>query len=188
MRSSLAFTLAVLLALSACEPRTDSEPALSWQKFMPEAGGFSVFLPGTPGRETESDTSSFGAIDTIRFELAREGDPFSYAVQYTDLPPAILGLLRSVQNVLVARHKKLAYDLKATQLGRVESVVLDQYPGKHFQLELPDGFVGTYRIFYVEHRLYQLSVVTPADDVAAGEVSRFLDSFELGGSSDPAPG
>jgi hypothetical protein len=155
---------------------------------MPEGGGFSVLLPGTPGREIQSDTSSFGAIDTIRFELAREGDSLSYGLQYTDLPPAILGLLRSVQNVLVARQRKLAYDLDATLLGEVENIVLEEYPGQHFKLELPDGFVGTYRIFYVDHRLYQLSVLTHADGAGAEEVSRFLDSFKLGGSSDPVAG
>lgn len=188
MRPSLALALAALLALSACEPSSDSAPAPSWQEFTPEGGGFSVLLPGTPGRETQSDTSSLGVIDTIRFELPCEGDPLSYGVQYTDMPPAVLGLLRSVQNLLVARQRKLAYDLDATLLGEVENIVLGEYPGQHFKLELPDGSLGTYRIFYVGHRLYQLSVRTHADEVGAEEVSRFLDSFKLGASSDPVPG
>jgi hypothetical protein len=188
MRFSLTFALAALLALGACEPSTDSEPIPSWQEFMPEDGGFSVLLPGTPGRETQSDASSFGAIDTIRFELAREGDPLSYEVQYTDMPPAILGLLRGVHTLLVARQRKLAYDLDATLLGEVESIVLDEYQGQHFKLELPDGSVGTYRIFYVDHRLYQLSVWTHADGAGAEQVSRFLGSFKLSGSSDPVAG
>jgi hypothetical protein len=88
----------------------------------------------------------------------------------------------------VARQKKLAHDLNATLLGEVENIVLDGYQGKHFKLELPDGSVGTYRIFYVDHRLYQLSVLTQPDGMAAEEVSRFLDSFKLGGSSDPVAG
>jgi hypothetical protein len=179
MKPSLALALAALLALGACEPSTDSEPTPSWQEFMPEGGGFSVLMPGTPGRETESDDSSFGAIETVRFELAREEDPLSYGVQYTDMPPAILGLLRGVQTLLVARQRKLAYDLDATLLGEVENIVLGEYPGKHFKLELPDGSVGSYRIFYVDHRLYQLSVRTHTDRVGAEEVSRFLDSFKL---------
>jgi hypothetical protein len=188
MRPSLALALAALLALSACEPSTDSEPAPGWQEFMPEGGGFSVLMPGTPVRETQSDTSSFGAIDTIIFELPREGDPLSYRVQYTDMPPAVLGLLRSVQTLLVARQKKLAYDLNATLLGEVEYIFLGEYPGQHFKLKLPDGSLGTYRIFYVDHRLYQLSVRTHADGVGAEQVSRFLDSFKLGDSSDPVAG
>ena len=135
MKRSLALALAVLLALGACKPSTDSEPAPSWQEFMPEGGGFSVLLPGTPSRESESDTSSFGAIDTVRFvDLVHVVDGLEHvqgmvSTCLADVPPPVRGLvgMRLIAENCIKHIRPCIYDARETK-GMIE-MALDRSNG-----------------------------------------------------------
>ena len=106
-----------------------------------------------------------------------DGDPIAYAIRYMDVPPFILSLLQGVSNLLLATQRGLASQNEATLLGEVEKISLDGHPGRHFELQLPDGTVQSYRIFYVAPRIYQMSAHRLADGVSPEAVSRFLESF-----------
>ncbi len=174
MRAHLTLAFVALVGLGGCQPSDDPAPsAATWLELRPEGGHFSVLMPGTPSQRTESA----GQTESIIFELRREGDPIAYAIRYMDVPPFILSLLQGVSNLLQATQIGIARVNEATLLGETEKITLDGHPGRHFELQLPDGTVQSYRIFYVAPRMYQLSVHALADGVSPEAVSRFLESF-----------
>ena len=178
MRAPLTLAFVALLGLGGCQPSDDLAPsAATWLELRPEGGHFSVLMPGTPSQRTESRPTPWGQVESVIFELRREGDPIAYAIRYTELAPLVISVLQGVSNLLQATQIGIARVNEATLLGEAEKITLDGHPGRHFELQLPDGTIQSYRIFYVAPRMYQLSVHALADGVSPEAVSRFLESF-----------
>jgi len=164
--------LAMFVSLPGCQ-----QAAQDWKTFSPEGEGFSVLLPGTPTGETESQASALGVVESAWFDLEREGDKLAYRVRYDDYPPGLLGLLNGSQ-LLFARQKRIEY-LAEGKIVDEEVIAIDEHEGKQFTIELPNEKIGLYRIYLIDQRMYQLTVKAAPGDISAGEVSQFLDSFEL---------
>ena len=169
--------IAMFVSLAGCQRAHESGAAQDWKAFAPEGEGFSVLLPGTPIGETESQASALGVVESAWFDLEREGDKLAYRVRYDDYPPAIFGLFDGSQ-LLYARQKRIEY-LVEGKIVDEEAIFIDEYAGKQFTIELPDEMLGLYRIFLIDQRMYQLTVKAAPEDISAGEVSQFMDSFKL---------
>ncbi len=169
--------MAMFVSLAGCQRAHESGAAQDWKAFAPEGEGFSVLLPGTPIGETESQASALGVVESAWFDLEREGDKLAYRVRYDDYPPAIFGLFDGSQ-LLYARQKRIEHVVEGKIVDE-EAISIDEYEGKQFTIELPDEKLGLYRIFLIDQRIYQLTVKAAPQDISAGEVSQFLDSFKL---------
>jgi hypothetical protein len=177
MKPICALVVTALVSLGGCQQGADSQSDSGWQDFAPEGKGFSVLMPGTPTEETSSEATVFGMMDTSLFEVQPEGDKLTYTIRYDNYPPGIRAI-GNVPQLVYARQKRLEYDVQGKELSAGD-ISLGEHPGRQVSLELPDGSIGIYRIFLVEHRMYQVGVQAPEEETSAEEISKFLDSFQL---------
>ena len=149
-----------------------------WQDLAPAGEAFSVQMPGVPTQNSESSTSSFGTVESHIYELA--GEPL-YRVRHDDYPTTVIIFLQGTGNLLLARRKKLAHDLKGTLVNEESFSFMDdpKQPGTKFKIELPEERIGHYRIFMVELRMYELAIEGPRDSLDEVAATHFLDSFKL---------
>ncbi len=169
--------MAMFVSLAGCQRAHESGAAQDWKEFAPEGEGFSVLLPGTPTGETASETGGFGVVESAWFDLGREGDKLAYHLRYDDYPLALFSLFRGSQ-LLLARQKMIEKRVEGKIVDE-EAISVVEHAGKQFTIELPDEKIGLYRIFFIDQRMYQLTVKAAPEDISAGEVFQFLDSFKL---------
>jgi hypothetical protein len=96
-----------------------------------------------------------------------------FVVSYADLPPPT-----SKSEGLLDKVRKGVIDgIKGTLISS-SNITHKSYRGREFQASSDSG-VYTSKIFLVNARLYQLAVVAVPGKVAAEDVHRFLNSFDL---------
>lgn len=142
-----------------------------WTTYSSAAGRFVAFMPAEP-RVTEQGLQI--GTEKVANNVFLALTQFAvFAVSYADVPlpssksKSILDNVR--RGVVAGISGKLISSSNISHQG---------YPGREFQASSESGLY-TSRIFLVNSRLYQLVVVAVPGKVAAEDVQRFLDSFDL---------
>lgn len=172
MKFAWAAAAAVLVLASGCHHKTE------WQTFSPPGGNFSVLMPGTPADKSHPQNTAAGVV-TSHLYIYTSKDA-AYAVSYIDRPAArdagdTEKWLDTVRDAEVAKSggKLLAaasLKLSNGAPGREIQVTLSQGDGKHAMRD---------RLYLVDHRLYQVLIVLPQDELDAADTEKFLDSFKV---------
>src|SRR5438105_4516188 len=152
----------VLLLLAAgCSGKMD------WQPFSDAKGKFSIELPGKPKTETRSVA---GQTMTALVVEIRNG---AYMASYVDLPPGTtFDYDKSIQEISTQ---------KSGTVTTKKDFTLDGVTGKEYEMSITKPVSGHAmgRILYVKNRLNQLLVVGSSARLAAADVQRFFNSFNL---------
>jgi hypothetical protein len=146
-------------------------PGGDWAEFTSTEGRFSATFPGKP-----TVTSKKGKDDvTTTCQVIREGGSITYSVNYTDFArPNLLdpkALLRSVADSFPRGTRQK--EVKLDGVDGVELVQTIEPRGGNPAVTL------TFRVYFVQGRLYQVMVASAAGVKEKVQVSRFLDSFKL---------
>jgi hypothetical protein len=149
---------------------------VTWKEFSSSEGRFSVLMPGTPSEKTSKVNTEVGPVDMFSFRVTQEDS--GYDVNYNDYPDAVVEA-SDAGSMLDGARDGIVSSLQGKLLTEF-IISLDGYPGRDIRVEGPDGehTVRT-RLYLVDNRLYQLTVVTPKEDSFSKDVAKFLDSFEL---------
>ncbi len=155
---------AVVLFLGGCLE-------VHWQEYTSADGGFSVLMPGTPKKESQTVETKQGPIT---FNAAVVELPHgAFVASWADLPPKIpMNLTRSVQEIADHYHG---------QVKEVHDAELAGSPGKAFVLktERPSGEAEG-RIYQFKNRLYLLLALgSNAKVLGSRETERFFGTFKL---------
>ena len=166
----LALTFLFVSVLPSCGGEADKALAPF------EAEGFSVSMPGTPKRSTETATTPAGPITVILY--SSESRNKAYVASYIDLPPG-------VQGDLAGAITGAAGAVKGTPQDEVQTTY-QSFPARDARItNASDGEGNKATVFtraiLAKGRLYQLQYVEEGADVKTppSVYSEFLASLKI---------
>src|SRR5437763_10204009 len=157
----LAATLAALLCACATKWETVNE------------GGFTVQMPGTPTRQTQSVDTASGKIDITLLSVEKSGEAF--IVGYNEIPAAVAAMADKDPDTFLNNARDGAVRNVNGKVTSEHAITIDGHPGKEFTGDgtSPDASKqeGTFtaRVYWVNPRLYQMLYVRPKTTAAASE-------------------
>jgi hypothetical protein len=171
------FTAILIAALVLLAPVTARDRPPKLKTYTSKTGRFQVKLPHEP--ETETKTLVIGpGNQSVKVTTMKSAGPGStvFAVTYADYPASFSNvptrqILDGVRDGLKSTDGKVTEDSE-TFLGT------DKLPGRQLRIDARRRAIRA-RVFLVGHRLYQVMVTGPADQVGSDAADAFLDSFEL---------
>lgn len=160
----------------------------AWEKFSPAGGGFSVLMPGKPTAKDQEVETNLGKLINHMYTLS--ASPNLYMVTYAEFPTRVTD--PAVIKAMLDNARDKAVSATGGELKNQKEVKLGENLGREWLVTIPSlGGIARARAYWVDHGLYQILVLSPADKNPAAEKSReatmlkFLDSFVLTG--DPVP-
>ncbi len=165
-----------LVTLSPCHLVTNAGED-TWKLFTSPAAGFAVKMPGLPIEQMQTVKTAAGNVEVHVFSVELEKPPVSYVVSYSALPESAVKPGSEAKRLDNARDGAVA-STKGT-LKSQRRILLQNYPGRELEIDLPKERRVRTRIYAVGNRLYQLLVIGPAGAKDATEAKRFLESFQL---------
>lgn len=156
----------------------DNAPVVdTWLDFSPAGGRFSIEMPRMPVARQEPVRTSAGEMTLYLFNLDREELGQKYSVQYADYPEALMQQLRSANTVLGNASTVDVENIRG-KLVSEKIVSLGRYPGRELQIENAD-IAMRIKLFFVDRRLYKITVVRPRLPGFSADDDRFMASFHL---------
>ena len=149
-----------------------------WREFAPEEGRFSILVPRTPRKTTETTETQIGTIDTHLF-IVTHGD-FTYLMVYNDFPRRLIS--SSDSRVMLDGARDGAVESLSGRLLSEHSISINGYPGRELRIKVSDGpytSIAQVRIYLVGNRLYQIYAIAPETRASSPDMTKFLDSFKL---------
>jgi hypothetical protein len=149
-------------------------PAGQWQTV--KGNGFSIRMPGTPTRETQTTQVGPDSAAMVKYEFGQSRH-LGYIAVVMDMPP----IENPTSQMTQAYLDELANDPSTfTSIPVVAkmSLMLGGHPGR--ELTLSDGSgLGKMRIFVVKNRLYVLMAGGGEGQANRQNIDTFLRSFKL---------
>jgi hypothetical protein len=158
-------------------PPIVEQPPAGWQIYRSAAGGYSVWLPGTPS-ESESDVpGKRGEIQMKQVSLKDVPSGLQFHVSYADHNNT---LFPDADKALDAARDG-ALKKSGAELTKEERIQLGTHPGRELWFALPKakGLVLRMRIYLVGQRNYQLLIGGAAHAVDGPAADTFFRSFRL---------
>jgi len=192
-------TLIVALLLSrspAIQPAIAQEPEQEqtpversqsvWSVFTSPQQDFSVLMPGEPQATSASTNIDAIAVEIQGFVVQRYENTVQYLVTRIDFPADLDTQNIDPEQFLEAMQNRILEQAGGELLDQ-QSVTLNNYPGREMKLQATQGdraFVAINRLYWVDRKLYQISVTVPEalEPSLAGSSTGFLNSFKLIGS------
>jgi FimV-like protein len=174
---ALAVTIFILgIALFLLRDQLSSDAG--WREFAPEEGRFSILVPRTPRKTTETTETQIGTIDTHIF-VVTHGD-FTYIMVYNDFPQRLIN--SSDSRAMLNGARDGAVESLGGRLLSENSISINGFPGRELKVKVSEGpytSVAQVRIYLVRNRLYQIYAIAPEARASSPDVKKFLDSFKL---------
>jgi hypothetical protein len=141
------------------------------ESFTSSAGGFSIYMPGTPKESVQYVDSAAGKLELHQFTV--EDGNIAYIVMYNDYPRTPESQETFFNNVRDGGAN--AVKGKVTK----EKVISRQgYPGRAFDIETTDTLL-LQDVYLVGKRLYQIILGVPKADKMPSQANQFFSSFKL---------
>jgi hypothetical protein len=152
-----------------------------WKEFSSEQGKFRILFPGTPAEKTQAFPLPSGGTTEVRsFSYEQKQPPLLFQVDYYDLPSSEEPPGGAGEAWWDRRREAILSNLQGGLLEE-KVLTLQGHPGREFRFEVPrlDHLILVARVYVVHTRVYRVMVTGPREQVSAGDVLRFLDSFRL---------
>jgi hypothetical protein len=151
------------------------QTAAEWRDFTSPDGSFTIALPGDPIEKKETTKTAAGNMDMHLFTLDLRN--ISYAVIYTDFPPAFLQMPNAAEKLLEGGRNGAVAQVKG-RLVSDQPISIGRHPGRELQIECSQGTILA-RIYIIDGRLYQMIVLTPTGKAISHDARKFLESFRV---------
>lgn len=179
MSRNLSLLALIILLFCACSSLTQAK----WETV--NGDGFTVQMPGTPNKQTQSVPSAVGTLTFNMYTVEQGGEAF--IVGYNDFPAA--ATQGANPDDLLNRAQQGAVTNVNGKITSEKTITMNGHPGREFSGDgTPPGEGGksqegtfTARIYWVEPRLYQTIYVRPKGNTSSDNGGKFLDSFQLTG-------
>ena len=151
-------------------------PEDKWIEFSSQEGKFTAQFPSAPNKEVTQAPSPIGPIDSVI--IAAQLGEAMFGVSYADYPDKILKDFKLDAGLDGARNG--AINNIGGKLVKEEQITFAGQKARAFEATATaEGMNLRYesRLFFVSPRLYQLIVVSKAEDKVPSQ--KFFDSFEL---------
>jgi hypothetical protein len=163
--------LAVVLLLGADDP-----PKL--KDFTPKEGGFSARVPGDM-KETVKTVKGPGGKDEVQRTYAYAPNPSTvYLILDREMPALAKANAETVKLALENGRKAAEKSLNGKLLNQ-KKVSLGKYQGLEFLIESAKQGVYRSRVYIVDGRMYQVTILGPKDVATSKTADEYLESFKL---------
>jgi hypothetical protein len=154
-----------------------------WRQFTSPRGDFSILMPGEPIATTASTTIENSSVNLEGFVVQRYDNTVQYLVTRIEFPNNLNTESIDPNQFLAAMQNQILQQTNG-QVLQERSLALSNYPGRELKLQTTEGdrvYIVTNRLYWVNRKLYQISVTVPQnlEPSLAGSSSGFLDSFKL---------
>jgi hypothetical protein len=146
-----------------------------WKEIASKDGGFTIWMPAEPLRETRSKPTRNGPIASHML-ISAQSSGVTYVAVWSDLPSASFaqsqpeGVLDDARDAILGdRRKRLTAERPVPIRGAVARELLYK----------DNIAIYAHRLYLVDARLIQSVVVMPADHFVSADARAFLDSFKL---------
>ena len=147
-----------------------------WREFRSVEGRFAIQLPGVPSEQSQNIITEFGPIEAHVFLVDRA--EVGYLVSYADYPTDLV-TSSGAQVVLGGISIGVIADTGGNLVSQTD-INIYGYAGTELLINSPDGASRLWmRIFLVESRIYQISLVAELGSDIAEDAERFFESFVL---------
>ncbi len=163
--------LAVVFLLGA-----EDKPTL--KEFAPKDAGFSVRVPGDM-REAVKKVKGPGGKDEVQRTYTYAPNPSTvYLILDREMPALAKANAATIQTALENGRKAAEKSLNGKLLNE-KKLSLGKYRGLEFQIESAKLGVYRSRVFIVDGRMYQVTVMGPKDAATSRTADEYLESFKL---------
>lgn len=154
----------------------------AWTNGAPATAGFTIQMPGKPTERVQPLEGRPGIENHL---LMLETKLAGYVVSYVQFPDDVTDPV--IIKGLLDRGRDGGVSSSGGTLKSEKEIKLNDYLGREWLMDLPNGLTATARAYWVKRTLFQtVFVTTPKSDDSA-EVkklrqqteTRFLDSFTL---------
>ena len=164
----LVFTLLIITCVG-CQKN-------SWETYTSNEGAFSVALPATPEETSEAVPSPAG---DIIFHNTKLNQPMVlYEVSFADYPDTLFSI-QSAEDIMEGLLYTYTVNGQVKPL-KYSAIAMNGYSGREVEIFSPDGqlYIKA-RVYFVDERLYELTVITRKEHSRSVDIDQFLDSFQL---------
>lgn len=173
------------VADDATEELTDDTEELpasdGWSTFTPDGGKFSIEMPGTPKYSTQDVPTEIGNILMHMYTIEKSNTE-ALMVAYADYPVSLVETVEAQEEL----EKTVAESGIVTIGGSIEeSEYVDIDGGRRAFVAKGKAVVQgyslfiSYKVFFVDNRLFQLMWIKDTDYPAASDIARYHGSLKI---------
>ncbi len=163
------------------KPETAAQPVQpKWKLFRAPDGRFTVLMPGTPNKETQTQKTQIGEIDLNIFFAQPPKQQVAYVVVYNDFPHSY-GTLTNPQTILDQAQVMVLKTTKSNLIRQRNIRSSNGHPGKEIEFINPGGKITRSRMYVAEGRLYQVMAITTKkqQQTLNKTITGYLNSFQV---------
>ncbi|MEH2235532.1 hypothetical protein [Nostoc sp.] len=167
--------------LAAVTKPTVSQPAQpQWKVFTAPDGRFTILMPGSPNRNTQSQKTYMGEITLEIFVAQPPKQQVAYVVAYNDFPYSY-GEMADPQTVLNNARDMALKTTKSNLISQRNIRSSNNHPGKEIEYINSGGKITKSRMYVAEGRLYQVMAITTKKQqkTLAKTITGYLNSFHV---------
>ncbi|MBD2563259.1 MULTISPECIES: hypothetical protein [Nostoc] len=160
---------------------TVSQPVQpQWKLYTPPDGRFTILMPGSPNRNTQSQKTYMGEINLEIFVAQPPKQQVAYVVTYNDFPYSY-GEMADPQAVLNNARDMALKTTKSNLISQRNIRSSNNHPGKEIEYINSGGKITKSRMYVAEGRLYQVMAITTKKQqkTLAKTITGYLNSFHV---------
>ncbi|MEH1910943.1 MAG: hypothetical protein V7L05_00095 [Nostoc sp.] len=167
-------------------PKAVVKPTISqpvqpkWKLFTAPDGRFTILMPGSPNRNTQSQKTYMGEINLKIFVAQPPKQQVAYVVAYNDFPYSY-GQMADPQAVLNNARDMALKTTKSHLISQRNIRSSNNHPGKEIEYINSGGKITKSRMYVAEGRLYQVMAITTKKQqkTLAKTITGYLNSFHV---------
>ncbi|MCC5639362.1 hypothetical protein LC593_26785 [Nostoc sp. CHAB 5844] len=166
---------------AAQKPETVVQPVQpKWKLFRAPDGRFTVLMPGTPNKETQTQKTYMGEIDLEIFFAQPPKQQVAYVVVYNDFPHSY-GQLTNPQTILEQAQHMVLKTTKSSLIRQRNIRSSNGHPGKEIEFINAGGKITRSRMYVAQGRLYQVMAITTKKQqkTLSKTITGYLNSFQV---------
>lgn len=162
------------------KPPTLQSTQPQWKLFTSPDGRFTVLMPGTPRRESQTQKTYMGEIDFEIFSAQPPKQEVAYLVVYNDFPHSY-GQMTNPQEILNNVQEMALKTTKSNLISHRNIRSSNGHPGREFAYINAGGKITRTRVYIAEGRLYQVMAITSRKQQQnlAKTITGYLNSFQI---------
>jgi len=151
-----------------------------WKLYTPPDGRFTILMPGSPNRNTQSQKTYMGEINLEIFVAQPPKQEVAYIVAYNDFPYSY-GEMADPQAVLNNARDMALKTTKSNLISQRNIRSSNNHPGKEIEYVNSGGKITKSRMYVAEGTLYQVMAITTKKQqkTLAKTITGYLNSFHV---------
>ncbi len=168
------------LPVTQVKPTPTQPVQPKWKLYTAPDGRFTILMPGSPERNTQSQKTYMGEINLETFIAQPPKQQVAYIVAYNDFPYSY-GQMANPELILNNARDMALKTTKSNLISQRNIRSSNGHPGKEIVYINSGGKITRNRMYVAEGRLYQVMAITTKKQqkTLAKTITGYLNSFQV---------